>query len=159
MASRTRRVSRTELGQSEALLRISFASERTRASDRSGPPAKRVVIWDFAFRIWNRPIKYGARGTPILIAPKLLMTVRPVSRTATVVRPENPPFLAVGMTTPFGRRQPRKLLSVDGAGARWFTNHAAPQPRECQHRKHLIRTKTGVSLNARCIDRCRIQNS
>ena len=41
-----------------------------------------------------------------------------VSRTATVVRAETPPFLAVGMTTPFGRPQPRELLSVDGTGAR-----------------------------------------
>ncbi len=55
-------------------------------------------------------------------------SVSHVSRTATVVRAETLPFLAVGMTTPFGRPQPRKLLSVDGTGARWITNYAAPQP-------------------------------
>ncbi len=67
-----------------------------------------------------------------------LMTVRHVSRTATVVGADTPPFLAVGMTTPFGRLQPRKLLSVDGTGASWVTNHASSQPSKCQHAKHLI---------------------
>ncbi len=57
-----------------------------------------------------------------------LRTVSHVSRTATVVRAETPPILAVEMTTPFGRPQPRKLLWGDETDARWITNYLAPQP-------------------------------
>ena len=92
-------------------------NSRRRALKTSTPAICPTCVGDRdrrAQRLQPKLLRRACPRSPILDKHR---TVSHVSRTETVVRPENPPFLAVEMTTPFGRPQPRKLLSVDGTGS------------------------------------------
>ena len=110
--ARQREGTRLSVTYQASRLRASILELLTMTWSRASPQIKKGSF--FGVSHCSRVFETALAATQL----SRLMTVSPVSRTGTVVRAEPPPCLAVGMTTPFGRPQPRKLLSVERTEAR-----------------------------------------